>query len=94
MLKRATTRHFATGTICATGTLRANHSSLHCIGLAGRCAFQRLSAAQRNMGIYSPDTVSVGDLFVGAMVPGLVLVMLYILYIWLVAHFSPEKAPD
>ena len=30
--------------------------------------------AQLQMGIYSPKTVSVGDLFAGALIPGLMLV--------------------
>ena len=37
--------------------------------------------------------VSVGDLFMGAVLPGLVLVGLYILYIILAALIWPEKAP-
>ena len=37
--------------------------------------------------------VSVGDLFVGAILPGLLLVGLFILYILLVAFFRPEVAP-
>ncbi|HHK60367.1 MAG TPA: TRAP transporter large permease subunit [Desulfobacterales bacterium] len=37
--------------------------------------------------------VSVGDLFVGALVPGLLLVCLYIGYIALRAHFAPACAP-
>jgi tripartite ATP-independent transporter DctM subunit len=49
--------------------------------------------AQLNMGIFSPDTVSVGDLFVGAMVPGLMLVMLYLLYLIFVAFVKPDTVP-
>ena len=37
--------------------------------------------AQLDMGIFSPETISVGDLFVGALIPGLLLVTLYIVYI-------------
>ncbi|MCB0191082.1 MAG: TRAP transporter large permease subunit [Anaerolineae bacterium] len=37
--------------------------------------------------------VSVGDMFVGAMIPGFVLVGLYILWIWLFATFRPQSAP-
>jgi tripartite ATP-independent transporter DctM subunit len=37
--------------------------------------------------------VSVGDLFIGAVLPGLVLVGLYTLYILIVAYFKPELAP-
>lgn len=49
--------------------------------------------AQLKMGIFSPKTVSVGDLFVGALLPGLLLVGLYIAYIIFVAIFQPKKLP-
>ena len=35
--------------------------------------------AQLDMGIFSPKTVSVGDLFMGALVPGLLLVVFYMI---------------
>lgn len=38
-------------------------------------------------------SVSVGDLFAGAVLPGLVLVGLYIVYILIFAYFSPKSAP-
>ncbi|MEE8397542.1 MAG: TRAP transporter large permease subunit [Desulfobacterales bacterium] len=37
--------------------------------------------------------VSVGDLFIGAILPGMLLVGLYTIYILLAAHFSPDSAP-
>ncbi len=37
--------------------------------------------------------VSVGDLFIGAVIPGLLLVVLYILYIIIAAHLDPKSAP-
>ncbi len=49
--------------------------------------------AQLKMGIFSPKTVSVGDLFVGALIPGLVLVGLYILYLIFIAIVQPKKLP-
>lgn len=49
--------------------------------------------AQLNMGIFSPDTVSVGDLFAGALIPGLVLVALYMLYVAFTAVIQPSRAP-
>src|SRR5690554_7905422 len=45
------------------------------------------------MGIFSPDSISVADLFVGALIPGLLLVVLYLLYIGFVALFRPAAAP-
>jgi tripartite ATP-independent transporter DctM subunit len=49
--------------------------------------------AQLNQGIFSPKAVSVGDLFVGALIPGLILVALYLLYIFFVSHINKEAAP-
>jgi len=49
--------------------------------------------AQLSMDIFNPKTVSVGDLFIGALIPGLVLVAMYILYLLLVARMNPEAAP-
>jgi len=45
------------------------------------------------MGIFSPETISVGDLFVGAVIPGLLLVCLYIVYMALIAFLKPEAMP-
>ena len=41
--------------------------------------------AQLNMGIFTPKVVSIGDLFVGAIIPGLILVALYSVYVILFA---------
>src|SRR5690606_3891143 len=49
--------------------------------------------AQRRLGNWAPEPVSVGDLFAGALLPGLALVGLYILYQILVAIFRPAAAP-
>ena len=49
--------------------------------------------AQINQGIFNPRTVSVGDLFAGAVIPGLILVALYLAWIILIAHLQPNKAP-
>ena len=46
------------------------------------------------MGIFSPDTVSVGDLFAGSLFPGLLLVSLYIFYQFLKALFDPNSTPE
>jgi len=45
------------------------------------------------MGIFAPETVSVGDLFAGALLPGLALVFFYLLYIFLTAQFKPDSMP-
>jgi tripartite ATP-independent transporter DctM subunit len=45
------------------------------------------------MGIFSPETVSVGDLFIGALIPGLILVGGYIAYMLGVALLQPQSVP-
>jgi len=49
--------------------------------------------AQREIGNWSPDPVSVGDLFAGALLPGLLLVGMYICYQILSALLKPESSP-
>ena len=49
--------------------------------------------AQLDMGIFAPETVSVGDLFAGALLPGLSLVFLYLLYIAFYAWLCPAAMP-
>ena len=48
--------------------------------------------AQLNMGIFTPKVVSIGDLFVGAIIPGLDLVVLYCLYV--ILFVSPAVQPS
>ncbi len=93
MLKQKYDPALATGTICATGTLGQIIPPSIALVLLGDILSTAYQQAQINMGIFSPKTVSVGDLFVGALVPGLILVALYLLYIFLVTLFSPDKAP-
>jgi tripartite ATP-independent transporter DctM subunit len=93
MLKRGYAPSIATGTICATGTLGQIIPPSIALVLLGDVLSSAYQQAQRNMGIFSPDTVSVGDLFVGAIIPGLCLVGLYILYISIVAKLRPDLIP-
>jgi tripartite ATP-independent transporter DctM subunit len=50
-------------------------------------------AAQLAKGNFAPQTVSVADLFAGAIIPGFVLVLLYALYLIGVALVRPQKSP-
>ena len=81
MLKDGYPPSLACGTICASGTLgQIIPPSLVLILLADvlSSAYQQ---AQLNAGIFSPETVTIGDLFAGAILPGLILPILYIFYI-------------
>jgi len=93
MLKRGYSPSLATGTICATGTLGQIIPPSIALVLLGDVLSSAYQQAQLSMGIFSPKTVSVGDLFMGALVPGLLLVGLYMLYIAFTAWRHPEAAP-
>ncbi|MDG9668899.1 TRAP transporter large permease subunit [Hahella sp. CR1] len=93
MLKSNYSKAVATGTICATGTLGQIIPPSIALVLLGDVLSSAYQQAQRDMGIFNPDTVSVGDLFVGALIPGLVLVLLYIIYLFVLALVKPDLLP-
>ncbi|MFT4653901.1 MAG: tripartite ATP-independent transporter DctM subunit [Kangiellaceae bacterium] len=94
MLKRGYSPQLATGVICATGTLGQIIPPSIALVLLGDVLSSAYQKAQLDMGIFSPDSVSVGDLFVGALIPGLLLVVFYLLYLWAVSKFSPQQVPQ
>ncbi|AGH42579.1 TRAP transporter large permease [Paraglaciecola psychrophila] len=81
MLKKGYSPSFACGAICATGTLGQIIPPSIALVLLGDVLSSAFQQAQLNMGIFSPRSVSVGDLFVGALVPGFLLVAMYLLYV-------------
>ena len=93
MLRHGYDPRLATGTICATGTLGQIIPPSIALVLLGDVLSSAYQQAQLGLGVFSPKTVSVGDLFAGALVPGLVLVGLYIGYIAVTALLRPERAP-
>lgn len=93
MLRQGYHPSLAAGTICATGTLGQIIPPSIALVLLGDVLSNAYQRAQLSQGVFSPDTLSVGDLFVGALIPGLVLVSLYLLYMLLVARWRPALAP-
>ncbi len=93
MLKRGYDPQISTGMICASGTLGQIIPPSIVLVLLGDVLSSAYQQAQLDMGIFSPETLSVGDLFVGALIPGLLLVVMYILYIAFVAFTKPEAMP-
>jgi len=93
MLRAGYGPSIATGTICATGTLGQIIPPSIALVLLGDILSSSYQQAQMKLNIFSPQTVSVGDLFVGAIVPGLLLVSLYCLYILGMALFRPGSVP-
>ena len=93
MLRNGYSPSLASGTICATGTLGQIIPPSTALIILGDVLSSSYQQAQLKMGIFTPDTVSVADLFVGALIPGLMLVAGYLLYTAGVAVFRPAAAP-
>ncbi len=91
MLKRGYSAAQSTGLIAATGTLGQIIPPSIALVLLGDTLSSAYQQAQLNMGIFTPKTISIGDLFVGAIVPGLILVVFYCLYLVI---FSRPTAID
>ena len=94
MLRQGYDPRLATGAICATGTLGQIIPPSIALVLLGDVLSSAYSQAQLAQGVFSPKTVSVGDLFAGALLPGLTLVAMYAAYIAFVAWRQPRRAPS
>jgi len=93
MLKRGYDPALSAGAICASGTLGQIIPPSIILVLLGDVLSAAYQQAQLRRGIFSPETVSVGDLFVGALVPGLLLVGIYLAYLAAIAFLKPAMAP-
>ena len=93
MLRRGYDPSIATGTLAATGTLGQIIPPSIILVLLGDVLSNAYQQAQTRMGIFSPKTVTVSDLFIGSLLPGLILVGLYLLYLVGVAIWQPNKLP-
>ncbi|MEE4163536.1 MAG: TRAP transporter large permease subunit [Woeseiaceae bacterium] len=93
MLKRGYSPDISAGTICASGTLGQIIPPSIILVMLGDVMTSSYQQAQLAMGVFSPKTVSVGDLFAGALIPGLLLVALYVGYIVVLALFRPDVMP-
>ena len=93
MLKRNYDPALSSGIICASGTLGQIIPPSIILVLLGDVISSAYQQSQLDQGIFSPDTVTVSDLFAGAIFPGLLLVGIYILYIAYVAATKPNAMP-
>jgi tripartite ATP-independent transporter DctM subunit len=93
MLRAGYDPRLACGTICASGTLGQIIPPSTVLIFMGDMIAGMHSQVQMSLGNFAPTTVSVGDLFAGAFLPGLMLVGLYILYMIGRAIFDPKSCP-
>jgi tripartite ATP-independent transporter DctM subunit len=83
----------ATGTICAAGTLGQIIPPSTVLIFVGDILQGANQQAQLELGNMTPEPISVGQLFAGAIIPGLVLVVLYLAWILVKSIFDPQSCP-
>jgi tripartite ATP-independent transporter DctM subunit len=93
MLRAGYDPRLACGTICSAGTLGQIIPPSVILVLLGDVLGNAYQKAQLDQGIFAPKTVSVGDLFAGAVIPGLLLVGAYLVYLVVNAWLRPASAP-
>ncbi len=94
MLKRGYAATVSCGSICAAGTLGQIIPPSIVLILLGDQISAAYQQAQLAKGNFAPEPVSVADLFVGALLPGLALVFLYILWQIIYATIYPKNMPS
>ena len=93
MLKKGYSPSLSSGTICAAGTLgQIIPPSIVLILLSDQISAS-YQQAQLELGNFSPESVSVTDLFVGALIPGFCLVFLYIFWQFINSYINPKSIP-
>jgi tripartite ATP-independent transporter DctM subunit len=91
LLKAGVSKQLSSGLICASGTLGQIIPPSIVLILLGDQISNAYIEAQQNLGNFAPDPVSVGDLFAGAILPGLLLVTLYAAYIFIYGFFIDKQ---
>lgn len=93
MLRHGYDKRLAAGTVAATATLAQIFPPATVLVLLGDQLSSAYQAAQLAQGNFAPSSVTVSDLFAGAIVPGFALVGMYILYLIFMAVFFPHTSP-
>lgn len=83
----------AAGTVAATATLAQIFPPATVLVLLGDQLGNSYQAAQLSKGVFAPQSLTVSDLFAGALVPAFTLVLLYLLFLVAVAVFLPKASP-
>ncbi len=93
MLKAGYDPRLAAGTVAATSTLAQVFPPATVLVLLGDQIGNAWQSAQLEQGNFAPQPATVTDLFAGAIVPGFLLVALYIAFLLLVAWLRPDLSP-
>jgi len=93
MVRHGYDPRLAAGTVAATSTLAQIFPPATVLVLLGDQINAAYQSAQLAKGIFAPESVSIADLFAGAIVPGFALVGFYLLYLVGMAVFRPQSSP-
>ena len=93
MIKRGYDPAISCGSICAAGTLGQIIPPSIVLILLGDQISAAYQQAQLAKGNFAPEAISVTDLFFGALLPGLCLVVLYIIWQLIYANIYPKSMP-
>jgi tripartite ATP-independent transporter DctM subunit len=93
MLRHGYDPRLAAGTVAASATLAQIIPPSTVLVVLGDALNNAYQTAQLSQGTFSPKIVSVSDLFAGAILPGLLLVGLYLLYLMAMAVWRPDSCP-
>ena len=93
MLRYGYDPRLAAGTVAATSTLAQIFPPATVLVLLGDQMSNAYQSAQLSQGIFAPASVTVSDLFAGAIIPGLALVAFYLAYLIAVAVLAPQASP-
>ena len=93
MMRAGYDKRLITGTICGSATMAQLIPPSTVLIFVGDILAGVNQAAQLRKGNFTPDPISVGDLFAGALIPGFIMVAIYLLWITYKAIFQPETVP-
>jgi TRAP transporter, DctM subunit len=93
MLRSGYDPKLATGVICASGTLGQIIPPSTVLIFMADILSGINAQVQMSKGNFAPEPVSVGALFAGAIIPGLMLVALYLIWVAIKAIFDPKSCP-
>mgnify|MGYP000344920848 CR=1 FL=1 len=93
MLRNGYSPSLAAGTVATAGTLGQIIPPSTLLIILSEVMSNAFQQAQIKQGLFTLETISVGQMFSAALLPGLVLIALYVVYILVYARIKPEVAP-
>ena len=93
MLRSGYNPKFASGIVCTSGTLGQIIPPSTLLIILSDVMSNAYQQAQYAQGKFNIETISVGQVFAGALLPGLMLVLIYMIYILIRAWLIPSDAP-